>query len=116
MGFQISVQPSRHVFQADEGETILDAALRQGLLLPYGCRDGACGSCRGKVLSGQVDHGKAQHHALSEADRLAGSALFCCAKAQSDLVIESKELRSAQDVPVKTLPARVQKLTLAAPD
>lgn len=116
MGFQISVQPSRHVFQAEEGETILDAALRQGLLLPYGCRDGACGSCRGKVLSGQIDHGKAQIHALSEADRLAGSALFCCAKARSDLVIESKELRSAQDVPVKTLPARVQKLTLAAPD
>ena len=116
MGFQISVEPSRHIFQAEADETILDAALRQGLSLPYGCRDGACGSCRGKVLSGQVDHGKAQLLALSDADRHAGLALFCCAKAQSDLTIESRELRSAQDIPVKTLPARVQKLTLAASD
>jgi len=116
MAFQISVQPSQHVFQAEADETILDAALRQGLMPPYGCRDGACGACRGKVLSGRVDHGKAQIHALGEEDRHAGFALFCCAKAQCDLVIESRELRSALDVPVKTLPARVQKLTLAAPD
>ncbi len=116
MGFQISVQPSQHVFQAEADETILDAALRQGLMLPYGCRDGACGACRGKVLSGQVDYGKAQIHALGEEDRRAGFALFCCAIAQSDLLIESRELRSSLDVPVKTLPARVQKLTRAAPD
>lgn len=116
MGFQISVQPSQHVFQAEADETILDAALRQGLMLPYGCRDGACGACRGKVSSGQVDHGKAQVFALGEEDRHAGFALFCCAKAQSDLVIESREIRSTRDVPVKTLPARVEKLTRAAPD
>ena len=116
MGFKISVQPSQHVIQAEAGETILDAALRQGLMLPYGFRDGACGSCRGKVLAGQVDHGKAQIDTLSEADRSAGWALFCCARAQGDLIIESKELRSTQEVPVKTLPARVQKLTRAAHD
>lgn len=116
MSYQISVQPSQHTFQAEPDETILDAALRQGLMMPYGCRDGACGACRGKVLSGQVDHGKSKLHALSEADRQAGGALFCCAKAQSDLVIESRELRSSQEVPVKTLPARVEKLTRVAPD
>jgi len=116
MSFQVSVQPSRHSFQAEPDETILEAALRQGLALPYGCRDGACGACRGKVLSGSIEHGKAQTHALSEADRAAGLALFCCARAQSDLSIECKEVRSLQDVPVKTLPARVQKMTRAAPD
>lgn len=116
MSFQISIEASPHNFQAEPGETILDAALRQGLAMPYGCRDGACGACRGKVLSGQVDHGKAQTHALSEADRAAGFALFCCASAQSDLCIESREVRSLTDIPVKTLPARVQKMTLAAPD
>jgi CDP-4-dehydro-6-deoxyglucose reductase, E3 len=67
-------------------------------------------------LSGQVDHGKAQVLALSEADRRAGGALFCCARARSDLVIESRELRSSQEIPVRTLPAKVQKLTRAAPD
>jgi CDP-4-dehydro-6-deoxyglucose reductase len=116
MSFQISIEASQHSFCAEAAETILDAALRQGVALPYGCRDGACGACRGKVLSGLIDHGKAQAHALSEDDRNAGLALFCCAVAQSDLSIECKEVRSLQDIPVKTLPARVQKLTRAAPD
>ena len=116
MAFQVSIQPSQHRFQARPDETILEAALRQGLTLPYGCRGGVCGSCRGRVLSGEVEHGKAQLDALSEAERAAGLALFCCAMARSDLSIESKEVRSLADIPVKTLPARVQKLTLAAPD
>lgn len=115
MSFQIRIEASPHNFQAEPGETILDAALRQGLAMPYGCRDGACGACRGKILSGQADHGKAQAHALSEADRAAGFALFCCASAQSDLCIEGKEVRSLADIPVKTLPVRVQKMTRAAP-
>jgi CDP-4-dehydro-6-deoxyglucose reductase len=116
MSFNISIQSTQHRFQAEPGETLLDAALRQGLAMPYGCRDGACGACRGKVLSGQVDHGKAQAHALSDADRAEGFALFCCASAHSDLRIECKEVRSLTDIPVKTLPVRVHKLTLAAPD
>jgi CDP-4-dehydro-6-deoxyglucose reductase len=116
MGFQITVQPGQHVFQAEADETILDAALRSGLSLPYGCRDGACGACRGRVLDGQFEHGKAQLFALSETDRLAGLALFCCARAQSALTIESRELRTALDIPVKTMPARVERLTRAAPD
>lgn len=116
MGFTISIQPSRHVFEAGAEETILDAALRQGLMLPYGCRDGACGACRGKVLSGRVDHGKTPSHVLSEEERNAGVALFCCARARSDLSIESREIRTEQDFPVKTLPAKVAKLVRVAPD
>lgn len=116
MGFQISVQPSQRTFQAESDETILDAALRQGLNLPYGCRDGACGACRGRVLSGEVAHGKASFDVLGEADRQAGYALFCCARATSDLCIESREARALGDIPIRTLPARVHRLTRAAPD
>lgn len=116
MSFTVTIQPSGHTLSAEAGESILDAALRQGLTLPYGCRDGACGACRGRVLSGTVDHGKAQTQALSDADRENGLALFCCAKAASDLVIESREVRKAGDIPVKTLPARVQSLERVAPD
>lgn len=116
MGFQISVQPSQRAFQAEPDETILEAALRQGLSLPYGCRDGACGSCRGRVLSGQVAHGKASLDVLGDADRQAGFALFCCAMARSDLCIESREARALGDIPIRTLPARVHRLTRAAPD
>ncbi|MFA7292373.1 MAG: CDP-6-deoxy-delta-3,4-glucoseen reductase [Rhodocyclaceae bacterium] len=116
MSFTVTIQPSGHMLAAEADESILDAALRQGLTLPYGCRDGACGACRGKVLSGEVDHGKSMSHALTDADRGKGFALFCCAQARSDLVIESREVRKAGDIPVKTLPARIQQLQKAAPD
>ena len=116
MSFQVSISSSRHAFPAEPDETILEAALRHGLSLPYGCRNGSCGSCRGKVLSGRFEHGKAPLEVLAEADRQAGFALFCCASARSDLCIESREARSRADLPVRTLPARVEKLTRAAPD
>ena len=116
MAFQITIEPSSRVFAAEEGEAILAAALRQGLLLPYGCRNGHCGACRGKVIEGSVEHGEAQLETLSAADRAAGEALFCCARARSDLRIAGRELTSARELTLKTLPARVQTMRLAAPD
>ncbi|MGE5471872.1 MAG: CDP-6-deoxy-delta-3,4-glucoseen reductase [Bacteroidota bacterium] len=116
MSHQITVQPSGRQFAAEPDETILDAALRQGLTMPYGCKDGACGACKGKVLAGEVDHGKSQAHALSEADRAAGLTLYCCARAKSDLKIECKQMSSASDIPVKMLPGRIEKLERLAPD
>ena len=116
MSFSVTVEPGKHAFAAEAEETILDAALRQGLTMPYGCRDGACGACKGKVLCGEVEHGKAQPHALTDADKAAGLALFCCAKAKSDLVLECKEVRSQSEIPVKTLPARVEKMEKVAAD
>lgn len=116
MSYQITVQPSGREFAAEPDETLLDAALRQGLTLPYGCRDGACGACKGKVLSGTVDHGKSQPHALKDDEKAAGLTLYCCAKAESDLVIECKQLALANDIPVKTMPARIEKLEKLAPD
>ena len=116
MSHQVTVQPSGRQFVVEADETLLDAALRQGLTLPYGCKDGACGACRGKVLCGEVDHGKAQPHALTDADRAAGLTLFCCATAKGDLSIECKQVGAARDIPVKTLPARIEKLERLAPD
>jgi CDP-4-dehydro-6-deoxyglucose reductase len=116
MSHQISVTPSGHNFVAESDETILEAALRQGLTMPYGCRDGACGACKGKVLSGTVDHGKSQAHALSDAEKADGITLFCCAKAQSDLKLECKQVGAATDIPVKTLPSRIEKMERLAPD
>ena len=116
MSHQITVQPSGRQFVAEDGETILDAALRQGLTLPYGCKDGACGACKGKVLCGEVDHGKAQAHALKDEEKAAGLTLYCCASALSDLNIECKQLGAITDIPVKTLPSRIEKFELRAPD
>lgn len=116
MSYQVTVQPSGRQFVAEADETILDAALRQGLTMPYGCKDGACGACKGHIQSGRVDHGKAQAHALKDDEKTAGMALYCCAKAQSDLVIECKQVTSGSQIPVKTLPSRIERLEHLAPD
>ncbi|HAF43956.1 MAG: CDP-6-deoxy-delta-3,4-glucoseen reductase [Sideroxydans sp. GWF2_59_14] len=116
MSFKTTIQPSNHSFPINKEETILEAALAHGLTLPYSCRDGACGACKGKVLSGAVDHGKAQAFALSEEEKAAGMALFCCAKPFSDLVIESHEVTTAEEIVVKTLPCRVEKMVKLTDD
>ncbi len=116
MTYQITVQPGGQRFTADASESLLDAALRNGYTLPYGCKDGACGACRGKIVSGTVDHGKSLESALTPAERASGMALYCCAQARSDLVIEARQITSSRDFPVKTLPARIEKMELAAPD
>ena len=116
MGFTISIQPVGKIIQAEDGETILAAALRHGVNLPYGCREGSCGSCRGRVLHGIVDHGSVPDFLLSQEDRQSGFALFCSARACSDLSIERATTPPAADISARTLPARVLKLTRAAPD
>ncbi len=116
MQFKISTDPEGLSFTADPEQSILEAGLAAGLLLPYGCRDGACGSCKAQVLSGEVDLGAAQLSALPDAERAAGFALLCQARARSDLVIRARSLGSATDIPIKKLPCRIQSLERVAPD
>ncbi len=116
MSFKTTIQPSNHTFPIDKDETILEAALEHGYALPYSCRNGACGVCKGKIVQGAVDHGKSQAFALSDAEKAAGMALFCCAKPLSDLTIESHEVTSDQDIVVKTLPCRVEKMVRLSED
>jgi len=116
MSHQVTIQPSGHQFIVQDDETILDAALREGFSLPYGCRNGACGACKGKVLSGQLDCGEHSPTALKDEEKAQGRALFCRAKPLSDLVIEAKEIGAAKDIVLKTLPCRVEKLEKRADD
>ena len=116
MTFQITVQPSGHHFDCEAGETVLGAALRAGIGLPYGCKNGACGSCKGKVVAGSVEHKAHQQRALSEAEAAAGLSLFCCATTTADLVIEAREVAGSSDYPIRKMPARVAKLEKVAPD
>lgn len=116
MSFTTTILPSAHKFPVEANETILEAALKHGYTLPYSCRDGVCGACKGKVLEGEVDYGKYQSSTLSEAEKSIGMALFCCAKAKSDLVIECREVSTLNDIPVKLLPTRVHKLEKLADD
>jgi CDP-4-dehydro-6-deoxyglucose reductase len=116
MSFQITVQPSGHQFSCEADETVLSAAIRAGVGLPYGCKNGACSSCKGKVISGTVEHRAHQERALSADEEAAGLALFCCASAHSDLVIEAREVAGSSDYPIKKMPSRVHAITRVAPD
>lgn len=116
MSFKITIQPSGHEFPAEADESILEAALAHGLVLPYSCRNGACGVCKGRLLEGRVDYGDYQDSTLTDAEKTDGMALFCCAKPLSDLQIESHEVSRAQEIPVKILPCRVEKMDKVAHD
>ena len=116
MSFHITIQPSGHEYDAEEGNSVLQAAIDAGIKLPYGCQNGACGTCKGKIVEGRIDHAATPEGTLPAAERADGMALFCCAKPLSDLVIEAREVTSKTDIPVKTLPCRVQKLERLAPD
>ncbi|MDE2310682.1 MAG: 2Fe-2S iron-sulfur cluster binding domain-containing protein [Betaproteobacteria bacterium] len=115
-GYQITTAPSMRTFAAKPDETVLEAALRQDVHLPYTCRDGACGNCKGTILHGAVDYGVYQHDALSEQEKQAGKALFCCAKPLSDLEIEYYENETLKQVPVKVMQCHVHNMVRATPD
>lgn len=116
MPHQVLIQPGGQRFDVPEQTSILQAALDAGLLLPHGCRDGACGSCKGRVLEGPFDHGGASVTALSPEERAEGYALFCCARPLGDLTIECHQVGSANDFPIKKLPCRVQRIERVADD
>ncbi|MEW6314159.1 MAG: CDP-6-deoxy-delta-3,4-glucoseen reductase [Pseudomonadota bacterium] len=116
MSFQVIIKPSNHLLTVQTDETILEAALREGYGLSYGCRDGACGTCKNKVLDGRVDYGNYQKSALTDAEKEQGLALFCQARPLTDLVIECREVGAIKDIQVKKLPCRVQKMEKLAPD
>jgi CDP-4-dehydro-6-deoxyglucose reductase len=112
----VTLQPSGHQFQVEEGEAVLAAALRQGFVLPYGCKNGACGSCKSKILSGSVDYGVYQAKTLTDEEKAQGKVLLCQAKPLSDLVLEARTIGAAKDIQVKKLPCRVQKLERLSQD
>jgi len=116
MSFNVTIKPSGHQFQPKPEETVLQGALNNGFGLPYGCRNGACGSCKGKILGGEVDYGKYSPAVLSDAEKAQGMALFCCAKPLSDLEIEVREVGAIKDLQVKMLPSRVQTIERPADD
>jgi CDP-4-dehydro-6-deoxyglucose reductase len=116
MTFTVTVQPSGRSFSVERDEPILQAAIRQGVGLPYGCKDGACGSCKSRLLEGRVIHGAHQHKALSLEEEAAGYTLTCSAAAQSDVVIEARTVPGAGEFAVRKMPSRVTTIERPAPD
>jgi CDP-4-dehydro-6-deoxyglucose reductase, E3 len=112
----VRLEPSGHTFSVARGETLLEAALRQGIGLPYGCRNGACGACKGVLRSGELAYGEYQERALHDAEKAAGKALTCCTRPLSDIVFEVRELAGAKDLAIRTMPCRVERIEKPAHD
>ncbi len=116
MSLHVTLRPAGREFDAQDGETILAAAIRQGIGIPYGCRDGACGSCKSRLLEGRIEHRPHQSKALSSAEAAAGLILTCCALPLTDCTVEARNVPGAGEFPVLKLPTRVLAIERPAPD
>jgi len=116
MSFKVTIRPSGHEFDVESSESILEGALRAGYVLPYNCRNGVCGTCKNRVLSGRVDYGGASPTTLTKEDKASGLALFCQAKALEDVEIEAEEIDAVHNIPIRILPCRVAAMEKLAHD
>ncbi len=116
MTFQVSIKPSGQSFEVEDDQAVLDAALAAHVVLPYGCKDGACGSCKARIVSGDIEQGPHTASALKPDEAASGYALLCCSKARSDLVIEARVVEGVGGIPLRKLPCRVGSIEIVTPD
>ena len=107
MNYSVQIQPSGHRLTVAGNESILDVALRHGYRFPYGCRNGSCGACKGRLISGQIDYRGANISGLGEHDQAKGLALLCQARPIGPVIVEIQEIGSTPQLPIKMLPCRV---------
>lgn len=112
MSYQLTIEPLGATIDVEEGQTVLDAALRQGIYLPHACGHGLCGSCKVQICSGEVDHGAANPFALMDFEREEGKTLACCCTLESDLTIEADidDEPDAEVIPVRDFAGTVTRI------
>jgi phenol hydroxylase P5 protein len=117
MSFELTIEPLGQTIGIEEGQTLLDAALRAGIYLPHACCHGLCATCKVQVADGEVEHGEASSFALMDFERDEGKCLACCATAQSDLVIEAEidEDPDAENLPVQDFSGVVSRIETLTP-
>lgn len=117
MSHQLTIEPLGATIDVAVGQTLLDAALRQGIYIPHACGHGLCGTCKVQVCAGEVDHGAANPFALMDFERDAGKALACCATLLDDAAIEADidEDPDARVIPVRDFDATVQSIVDLTP-
>ena len=117
MSYQLTIEPLGATIEVEEGQSVLDAALRQGIYIPHACGHGLCGTCKVQVCDGEVDHGHANPFALMEVERDEGKTLACCATLQCDATIEAdiEDEPDAQVIPVRDFAATVRRIVDLTP-
>ena len=116
MTAHVQIKPSGHEFFVDGNDTLLEAALRAGLALDYGCSIGSCGECKARIVSGQVQRTRHSDYPLTAAEKNAGVVLMCCTTAVGDLVIEAHEAHGTAEMPQQMIEARVKAISPIADD
>lgn len=107
MNYHVKIQPSNLTIDVEQGESILSAALRQGVNLAYGCRSGSCGSCKSLLMDGDVNYPIEQALSLTDEEKQRGITLLCQAQPLSDLIIEARVVPADEEIVVKKLPCRL---------
>ena len=110
MAAQIRILPSGHEFFVEGSDSILEAGLRSGLALNYGCSSGNCGLCKAKVVSGQVKKICPHDYVLTETEKGLGYILICSNTAVTDVVLEADEALGARDIPHQEIDIRIKKV------
>lgn len=114
MSAHVTVQPSGHEFWVEGADTLLEAALSNGVSLNYGCSNGNCGDCKARLVSGEVKKVHAHDYVLSQADKDAGMILLCSYAPVHDVVIAAN-VAGARDIPVQKLVAKVKSVEVFNP-
>lgn len=117
MSYELTIEPIGQTLEVEEGQTLLDASLRAGVYLPHACGHGLCGTCKVQVIDGEVDHGEASSFALMDYEREEGLCLACCARPESDVVIEADidEEPDARNIKIRDVSATVTRIEQLTP-
>ena len=115
-GYHMLVRPDNRIVGVREGETLLDAGLREGVPLPYECRNGGCGQCKAMLAYGSVDYGAYQRDVLTDDERAAGKLLTCCATPLSDIELEYVPAAAPGGIAQRVWTSTVESMELLAPD
>jgi phenol hydroxylase P5 protein len=117
MSYELTIQPLGQTIEVEDGQTILDAALRAGIYLPHACCHGLCATCKVQVVDGEVDHGEASTFALMDFEREEGKTLACCARLECDTVIEAEidDDPDAENLPVEDYTGEVVRIETLTP-
>lgn len=116
MTHTIRLTNSEVSYPAGEDEDLLAAALRNGIIIPHNCRNGFCGSCRGRIVSGDVDPGEVREEVISATEQGQGYILCCQARPRSDIELEIETIDALADIEIKTLPTRIRRLERLSED
>lgn len=113
---QVTLRPSGHQFTVEGHDTLLQAGMRAGLKLNYGCGNGTCGMCKVRVIDGQVARTMTTDYVLSEPEKAQGYVLACAhTAASSELTLESLEAAGPADIPLQQIVTQVRAVRELAP-